>query len=200
MSTRCAAASAALAVVMPLLSPGSHRPLTKARCVPGRVETHGAPTRSHTRFCDDGTRVRSARAPAVVANSRRRRGQLPSRRLPLVQGKTVRRFAGGQGVDETLPSKPGAGRSRAERDEMSHVATYESRTQPYFSRPARSEAKAQVRQIGTAIAIYVGVPCRCPGRHRRRKEGRYGARYRQDEVDSGRARRVACGSSGSDPP
>jgi hypothetical protein len=41
---------------------------------------------------------------------------------------------------------------------MSHVATYESRTQPCFSCPARSEAKAQVRQIGTAIAIYVGVP------------------------------------------
>jgi hypothetical protein len=43
---------------------------------------------------------------------------------------------------------------------MSHVATYERRTQPYFSRPARSEAKAQVRQIGTAIAIDVGVLCR----------------------------------------
>jgi hypothetical protein len=129
-------------------------------------------------------------------------GQAPARAAVLrwfrENGSPIRRRAGC--VDETLPSKPGAGTSRAERDEMSHVATYESRTQPYFSRPARSEARAQVRQIGTAIAIYVGVPCRCPGRHRRRKEGRYGARYRQHEVGCGRARRVACGSSGSDPP
>jgi len=59
MSTRCAAATAAFAVVMPLLSPVRHRPWRRQGVCRRRVEAHGAPTRSHTGVCDDGTLVRS---------------------------------------------------------------------------------------------------------------------------------------------